>query len=430
MTRRLDEIADMGFDVLYLPPIHPIGLQFRKGPNNSLMAGPDDPGSPWAIGSELGGHTAILPELGTLADFQELVRKAASLKMDVALDIAFQCSPDHPWVKEHPEWFTIRPDGSIRYAENPPKKSQDIHPINFESEDWQNLWNALRDVFLYWVAQGVTIFRVDNPHTKPFAFWEWCLAEVREKHPECIFLSEAFTRPKLMKRLAKAGFTQSYTYFTWRNDKPGLTEYFTELTRSECREYLRPNLFANTPDILHAFLQDGGPVAFRIRLILAATLGASYGIYGPPFEICDNKPMKPGSEEYLNSEKYEIRTWDRDRPGNLRPLLRRVNHIRHLNRALHANETLQFHEIDNPNLIAYSKVTADRSNRILTIVNLDPWNTQIGSLKIEMSYFDLNPSREYFAHDLLTGDIYTWRGGQAYIELAPERTAHIFRLEG
>lgn len=430
VIRRLDEIADMGFDVLYLPPIHPIGHQFRKGPNNILVAGPDDPGSPWAIGSELGGHTAILPELGTLDDFHALVKKAASLKMDVALDIAFQCSPDHPWVKDHAEWFTIRPDGSIRYAENPPKKYQDIHPLNFECDDWQNLWNGLRDIFLYWAAQGVKIFRVDNPHTKPFAFWEWCLAQVRETHPECIFLSEAFTRPKLMKRLAKAGFTQSYTYFTWRNDKQGLTDYFTELTRSDCSEYLRPNLFANTPDILHAFLQDGGPVAFRIRLILAATLGASYGIYGPPFEICENKPLKPGSEEYLNSEKYEIRFWDRDRPGNLRPLLRRVNHIRHLNKALHSNEFLEFHEIDNPNLIAYSKVTEDRRNRILTIVNLDPWHTQIGRLKIEMSYFDLTPSREYFAHDLLTGDIYTWRGGQAYIELSPERTAHIFRLEG
>lgn len=430
VIRRLDEIADMGFDVLYLPPVHPIGHQFRKGPNNTLLAGPDDPGSPWAIGSALGGHTAILPELGTLDDFQALVEKAASLKMDVALDIAFQCSPDHPWVKDHPEWFTIRPDGSIRYAENPPKKYQDIHPLNFECDDWQNLWNALRDIFLYWAAQGVKIFRVDNPHTKPFAFWEWCLAQVREKHPECIFLSEAFTRPKLMKRLAKAGFTQSYTYFTWRNDKQGLTDYFTELTRTDCNEYLRPNLFANTPDILHAFLQEGGPVAFRIRLILAATLGASYGIYGPPFEICENKSLKPGSEEYLNSEKYEIRFWDRDRPGNLRPLLRRVNHIRHLNQALHSNESLEFHEIDNPNLIAYSKLTSDRRNRILTVVNLDPWHTQIGSLKIEMSYFDLSPSREYFAHDLLTGDIYTWRGDQAYIELTPERTAHIFRLEG
>lgn len=429
VIRRLDDIADMGFDVLYLPPIHPIGLQFRKGPNNSLGAGPNDPGCPWAIGSELGGHTAIHPELGTLDDFEELVDEAAKRRIEIAIDIAFQCSPDHPWLKEHPDWFTIRPDGSIRYAENPPKKYQDIHPLNFECYDWQNLWNALRDVFLYWVDKGVKIFRVDNPHTKPFPFWEWCLDEIRKTHPEVIFLSEAFTRPKLMKRLAKAGFTQSYTYFTWRNDKHGLIDYFTELTRSECREYLRPNLFVNTPDILHSFLQEGGPHAFRIRLVLAATLGATYGVYGPPFEICENKPAKPGSEEYVNSEKYEIKFWDRDRPGNIKPLIRRVNHIRKLNRALHNNETLKFHEIDNPNLIAYSKVTANRDNRILTIVNLNPYNTQVAGLTLEMNYFDISPDRDYFAHDLLTGDIYTWRGDRAYIELSPERTAHIFRLE-
>ncbi len=429
VIRRLPEIADMGFDVLYLPPIHPIGTQFRKGPNNSLVAGPDDPGSPWAIGSEAGGHTAIHAQLGTLDDFHQLVDACSKCDMEIALDIAFQCSPDHPWLKEHPEWFTIRPDGSIRYAENPPKKYQDIHPLNFECKDWQGLWNALRDIFIYWIKQGVKIFRVDNPHTKPFPFWEWCLEEIGRDHPDVIFLAEAFTRPKLMKRLAKAGFTQSYTYFTWRNDKLGLTEYFTELTQSSCNEYLRPNLFANTPDILHQFLQHGGPVAFRIRLILAATLGATYGIYGPPFELYENKPVKPNSEEYLNSEKYEIRTWDRNRPGNLKPLITRINHIRKLNTAMHSNELLKFHEVDNPSIIAYSKVTPHRSNRILTVVNLDPHQTQIGFVDVQMSHFDLSIDREYFAHDLITGDVYTWRGGKAYIELSPERTAHVFRIE-
>ena len=429
LIRRLDEIAEMGFDVLYLPPIHPIGKTFRKGPNNSVVASQGDPGSPWAIGAEDGGHTSIHRDLGRLGDFQELRKVAAGHDMEIAMDIAFQCSPDHPWLREHPEWFSIRPDGSIRYAENPPKKYQDIHPLNFECEDWRALWNALRDVFLYWIGQGVKIFRVDNPHTKPFPFWEWVLEEISREHPDVIFLAEAFTRPKLMNRLAKTGFTQSYTYFTWRNDKQGLTEYFTELTQSSCNEYLRPNLFANTPDILHEFLQHGGPNAFRIRLILAATLGATYGIYGPPFEICENRPAKPGSEEYLNSEKYEIRTWDRDRPGNLKPLIRRINHIRKLNPALHSNTMLKFHDIDNSSIITYSKVTPDRLNRILMVINLDPYQTQIGVIEIPMSYFDLSPEREYFAHDLLTGDVYRWSGGRAYIELSPDRTAHVFRLE-
>lgn len=426
---RLDEIASMGFDVLYLPPIHPIGLKFRKGPNNSLTAGENDPGSPWAIGCEFGGHTAVHPELGTIEDFQTLVEEAAKREMEIALDIAFQCAPDHPWLKEHPHWFQIRPDGSIRYAENPPKKYQDIHPLNFECEDWQNLWNALRDIFLYWAGHGVRVFRVDNPHTKPFPFWEWCLSEVQKLYPDVIFLAEAFTRPKLMKRLAKAGFTQSYTYFTWRNDKQGLIEYFQELTLTECREYFRPNLFANTPDILNDFLVQGGPIAFRIRFILAATLGATYGIYGPPFELCVNQPVKAGSEEYLDSEKYEIRHWNHEEPQSLKPLIRHVNMIRRANPALQRNETLVFHEISHPDLIAYSKIVEDRSNCILVIVNLNPNTTSVGFLKLDLSYFDINPADDFFAHDLLTDDFYRWNGSEQYIELSPERTAHIFRLE-
>lgn len=426
---RLDDIASMGFDVLYLPPIHPVGFTYRKGPNNSLTAGSDDPGSPWAIGSEQGGHTAILAELGTLDGFHQLVAESAARGIEIALDIAFQCAPDHPWLKEHPEWFQIRPDGSIRYAENPPKKYQDIHPLNFECDDWRNLWDALRDIFLYWCRQGVRVFRVDNPHTKPFPFWEWCLAEVRKEYSDAIFLSEAFTRPKLMKRLAKAGFTQSYTYFTWRNDKQGLTEYFTELTRSECREYLRPNLFTNTPDILNEFLVHGGPIAFRIRFLLAATLGATYGIYGPPFELCVNQPFKPGSEEYLDSEKYEIKHWNHDEPQSLRPLIRHVNQIRRTNAALQRNENLTFHEISHPDLIAFSKLTDDRLNRILTIVNLNPHATSIGMLKLELSHFNLDPSRDFYVHDLLTDEYFHWSGSSQYIEISPQRTAHIFSLE-
>ena len=426
---QLDDLATLGFHVIYLPPIHPIGLKFRKGPNNSLEAGPGDPGSPWAIGNEIGGHTAIHPELGTLADFHELVREAASRGMEIALDIAFQCAPDHPWLKDHPDWFKIRPDGSIRYAENPPKKYQDIHPLHFECDDWQNLWNTLRDVFIYWVRQGVKVFRVDNPHTKPFAFWEWCLAEVRNVSSDVIFLSEAFTRPKLMKRLAKAGFTQSYTYFTWRNTKADIIEYLTELTTTECREYLRPNFFANTPDILNAFLQEGGPIAFRIRLILAATLGATYGIYGPPFENCIGTPAKSGSEEYLDSEKYEIRHWNLNEPGNLRPLVRLVNEIRSANPALHQNETLKFHTIDNPNLIAYSKITENRENRILVVVNLNPFHTEIGMLELKIDYFDISPERDYFVRDLLSSDVYRWNGNRQYIEISPGRTAHLFVIE-
>jgi starch synthase (maltosyl-transferring) len=431
LQRWMGYIASMGFDVVYLPPIHPIGRTHRKGPNNSLTPGPGDPGSPWAIGGPEGGHTAIHPELGTLDDFRRLVAAAAGYGLEIALDIAFQCSPDHPWVREHPEWFKRRPDGSIQYAENPPKKYQDIYPLNFETEAWRSLWEALRDVFLYWIDQGVKIFRVDNPHTKALPFWEWCLREVWDRHSDTVFLSEAFTRPKLMKYLAKAGFTQSYTYFTWRNDKQGLTDYFTELTRSECAEYMRPNLFANTPDILHEYLQTGGRPAFITRLVLAATLGASYGIYGPPFELCVGTPVRPGSEEYLDSEKYQIRHWDLDAPWSLRDLIGRVNTIRRLNPALQENRNLRFVAVDNPQLIAYTKATPDLANVILTVVNLDPFHTQSGwlSLPLHELRIDGGDAAVYQVHDLINDARYTWRGPTNFVLLNPHHMpAHIFRV--
>jgi starch synthase (maltosyl-transferring) len=428
---RLPYIASMGFDIVYLPPIHPIGEAFRKGPNNSLEPGPGDPGSPWAIGSDQGGHTAVHPELGTLADFDHLVASAARFGLEIALDIAFQCSPDHPWVREHPEWFKTRPDGTIQYAENPPKKYQDIYPLNFETEHWRSLWEALRDVFLFWIGHGVQVFRVDNPHTKALPFWEWCLREVWDRHPQTIFLSEAFTRPKVMKYLAKSGFTQSYTYFTWRNDKQGLTDYFTELTRSECAEYMRPNLFANTPDILHEYLQTGGRPAFLSRLVLAATLSATYGIYGPPYELCVGTPVRPGSEEYLDSEKYQVRHWDLDAPWSLREFISRVNTIRRLNPALHSTRNVRFVHVDNPQLIAYTKATPDLANVILTVVNLDPFHTQAGWLTLPLDELRLDggDAAVYQVHDLINDARYTWRGPSNFVLLNPHQVpAHIFRI--
>jgi len=426
---RLPYVAGMGFDILYLPPIHPIGRSFRKGPNNALESKPDDPGSPWAIGSEEGGHTAIHPELGTFEDFDHLVKAAEQHGLKVALDIAFQCSPDHPWVKEHPEWFRHRPDGSIKYAENPPKKYQDIYPLEFEGPAWRSLWEALRDVFLFWAERGVTIFRVDNPHTKPFGFWDWCIDEIKERYPEAIFLSEAFTRPKVMKRLAKGGFTQSYTYFTWRNTKADLVEYLTELSRTECREYMRPNFFANTPDILHEYLQTGGPAAFQIRFVLASTLAASYGIYGPPFEQCIGLPLRPGSEEYLHSEKYQIRHWDLNAPGNLSGFIRRVNQIRQEHPALQNLESLRFHHVDNDQLIAYSKTSRDGSDRILVFVNLDPRHAQSGWTSLNLEDLALAPHDEYTVRDLLDGAEYRWHGPGNFVMLDPNKCpAHIFQL--
>jgi starch synthase (maltosyl-transferring) len=371
----LPYVASMGFDVLYLPPVHPIGRSFRKGRNNSLTPEPGDPGSPWAIGSADGGHTAIEPGLGTIDDFDRFVASASRHGLEIALDIAFQASPDHPYVREHPAWFRHRPDGTIKYAENPPKKYQDIYPFDFDTGDWESLWLELKRVFEFWIAHGVTIFRVDNPHTKPYRFWEWVIRELRAAHPDVIFLSEAFTRPKVMRHLAKAGFSQSYSYFTWRNTREEIVAYFTELTATPVREYMRPNLFANTPDILHAYLQRGGRPAFQVRLVLAATLGASYGIYSG-FELAENAAVREGSEEYLDSEKYQIRTRNFRDAGSLAELIARINAIRRDHPALHQDWNLAFHSTDNVELLAYSKRSMDGTDLVLVVVNLDPVNMQ------------------------------------------------------
>jgi starch synthase (maltosyl-transferring) len=425
---RLPAIAAMGFDVLYLPPIHPIGRSFRKGPNNSLTAGPNDPGSPWAIGAAEGGHRAIHPDLGTLDDFAHFVAAARQAGLEIALDLAFQCSPDHPYVREHPEWFRHRPDGTIKYAENPPKKYQDIYPLDFECAEWRALQDELIDVVLFWIARGVSVFRVDNPHTKPFRFWERLIREVKERHPSTIFLSEAFTRPKVMRYLAKCGFSQSYTYFTWRNTKHELTEYFTELMHSPAREYMRPNLFANTPDILHEFLQFGGRPAFQIRLILAATLGATYGIYGPAFELCEHRAI-PGTEEYLDSEKYQIRYWDLDQPHNLRGLITRINRIRRENPALQSDWSLLFVANDNDKLLSYIKSTPDRSNMLLTVVSLDPHHTQSGWIHVPVERLGLPWEEPYQVHDLLTDERFLWNGSTNFVKLDPHQLpAHVFRI--
>jgi starch synthase (maltosyl-transferring) len=416
----LARIADLGFDVVYLPPIHPIGASFRKGRNNSLDARPDDPGSPWAIGSEHGGHTAIDPGLGTMDDFEAFRAEAGRLGMEVALDLAWQCSPDHPWVREHPEWFRHRPDGTIKYAENPPKKYQDIYPLDFENEEWPSMWTALLDVARFWIDRGIRIFRVDNPHTKTFGFWEWFVDEIHAFAPDAIFLSEAFTRPAPMRYLAKSGFTQSYTYFTWRNSKTELTDYFTELTGTELAEYLRPNLFANTPDILHAYLQHGGRPAFEARLILAATLGASYGIYSG-FELCERQALAPGSEEYADSEKYQIRKRNWQQPGNINELVCRINRIRREHPALQFDRSLRFIGTDNPEIIAYTKQHGD--DRLLIVVNLDPHHVQHG-------FVDAPVDAEQFpVTDLLDDTTYTWHRPRNYVRLDPGiRQGHVFRL--
>lgn len=422
----LPYVAEMGFDVLYFPPIHPIGLAFRKGKNNALTAEPGDSGSPWAIGSTEGGHKSIHPQLGTLKEFRSLVAKARNYGIDIALDIAFQCSPDHPYVKEHPSWFLRRPDGTIQYAENPPKKYQDIYPFNFETDDWQSLWEELKSVMLFWIEQGVTIFRVDNPHTKSFLFWEWAINDIKQQYPETIFLSEAFTRPKVMYKLAKLGFTQSYTYFAWRNTKGELTDYLTELTRTEVREFFRPNVWPNTPDILNEYLQSGGRPAFMIRFVLAATLAASYGIYGPAFELCLNAPREPGSEEYLDSEKYEIKHWNLNVPYSLRMLIGQVNRIRREYPALQGNENLHFHHVDNEQIICYSKQTDDRSNVMVMVVNLDPYYTQSGWVGLALDVLGLDHHRPYQMHDLVSDKRFLWHGGHNYVELSPNMPAHIF----
>ncbi len=425
----LPRIAHMGFDIVYLPPVHPIGRSFRKGKDGGLQVRPEDPGSPWAIGSEAGGHKAVHPELGTLEDFRNLVGQARALGLDVALDIAFQCSPNHPYVREHPQWFRHRPDGTIQYAENPPKKYQDIYPLDFETEDWRALWVELKSIFEFWIDQGVRVFRVDNPHTKPFRFWEWCLGELKGRWPELIFLSEAFTRPRVMYYLAKLGFTQSYNYFPWRNHKRELEKYFTELTQTEVREYFRPNLWPNTPDILTEYLQYGGAPAFMTRLILAGTLGASYGIYGPPFEAREHRAREIGSEEYRDSEKYEVRHWDLPRSGPFQELITRLNRARRENPALRQNGTLRFHEIDNEQLLAYSKRSVDGENLILTVVNLDPHYRQSGFLTLAPELWGLPPTGTYQVHELLTDERYLWSGARNYVELDPQYVpAHVFRL--
>ena len=419
---RLPEIEAMGFDVLYFPPIHPIGMTERKGKNNALAAEPDDVGSPWAIGAKEGGHKAIHPQLGSFDEFHELIGQSQRRGISVALDIAFQCSPDHPYVREHPEWFRQRPDGTVQYAENPPKKYQDIYPFDFETRDWRGLWQELKSIFEFWIGHGVEIFRVDNPHTKSFAFWEWCIGELKAKHPELIFLSEAFTRPRVMHKLAKLGFTQSYTYFTWRNTRLELTQYFTELTRDPSREYFRPNVWPNTPDILHETLQHGGRPAFIVRVVLAATLAANYGLYGPAFELMEHEPREPGSEEYRHSEKYQIRRWDRSRSDSLSELIGRLNRIRHENAALQSDWSLQFHPADNDQLLVYSKQSG--SNLILVAVNLDPRYVQSGWVD-----FAWGEGRTYEVEDLLGGGRYTWAGRRNFLQLNPQTLpAHVFRV--
>jgi starch synthase (maltosyl-transferring) len=428
VEKLLPYVASMGFDVLYLPPVHPIGVTERKGPNNNPKSAQGDPGSPWAIGGAEGGHKAIHPELGTLEDFKRLIAKAGEHGIEIALDIAFQTTPDHPYVREHPEWFLKRPDGSIQYAENPPKKYQDIYPFHFESDAGTALATELRGVIEYWISQSVRIFRVDNPHTKPFPFWEGLIQEIRRLRPDVIFLAEAFTRPKVMYRLAKLGFTQSYNYFPWRNSKLELMEYFTELSQPPVSDFFRANLWPNTPDILPEYLQFGGRAGFMVRLVLAATLGASYGIYGPAFELMDARPREPGSEEYLDSEKYQVRQWNRDEPASLRDFIALVNRIRRENAPLQSDRGLKFHTTDNDTLLAYSK-TKEGGDSVLVVANVDPHHTQAGWLQLDLRNLGLPESGPFQVHDLLSGARFLWQGPRNYVSLDPTHSpAHIFRI--
>ena len=425
----LPYVASMGFDVLYLPPIHPIGTTGRKGANNRALAREDEPGSPWAIGGEAGGHKSVHPALGTLEDFRRLVLRAQDMGLEIALDVAFQCSPDHPYVHEHPEWFLKRPDGSIQHAENPPKQYEDIYPFWFESPAWEPLWNELRSIIEHWIAQGVRIFRIDNPHTKPFAFWEWLLREVRRERPDVIFLAEAFTRPQLMYRLAKAGFNQSYNYFPWRNTKQELSDYFSRLAAPPVCEFFRASLWPSTPDILTEYLQFGGRPAFTVRLVLAATLGASYGIYGPAFELMEGRAREPGSEEFLDSEKYQLRTWDRAASHSLKDLITRVNRIRRENPALQSDRGLTFHPVENDSIIAYSKAGEHTQDAMLVVANLDPHHLQSGWLQLDLPALGVAPGVTFQAHDLLSGARYLWRDARNYVALDPQHApAHILRI--
>jgi starch synthase (maltosyl-transferring) len=423
--RRLRDIHALGFDVVYLAPIHPIGLTNRKGANNTVRANPGDPGSPWAIGSPAGGHTAIEPALGTLDDFDRFVHAAGALGMEVALDLAIQCSPDHPWVKDHPDWFYRRPDGTIRFAENPPKKYEDIYPVNFDTADWRRLWDALREVVRFWVSHGVKIFRVDNPHTKPIGFWTWLIAEIHRESPEAIFLAEAFTRPPMMRGLGKRGFTQSYTYFTWRNTKAELTEYLTELLAPDMASSYRPNFFANTPDILPPILQQGGRPAFKSRLVLAATLSPSYGIYSG-YELCENAAI-PGREEYLHSEKYEIKVRDWQAPGNLNDFIRRVNLARRENPALHLFDNLRFLQVDDEHLLAYVKSTPGHTHAVIVVVNLDPFAAHASTVHVPAEVLGLAPGARYEVRDVMTDQRYEW-GESNFVSLDPVagEPAHVF----
>jgi len=435
---QLDYVAELGFDILYLPPIHPIGTSFRKGPNNAETAGPADVGSPWAIGAASGGHTSVHPDLGTLADLRELVDSAGEMGIEVGLDLAFQCAPDHPWVSEHPEWFRHRPDGTIQYAENPPKRYQDIYPFDFDTDAWRDLWDGLLGVAEFWMDQGVRVFRVDNPHTKPFAFWEWFIAQLRRRDPDVILLSEAFTRPEVMRRLTKVGFTQSYSYFTWRVAKHELIEYAHEVLIGDGADAFRPSFWPNTPDILPSHLHGAGRGMFAVRHLLAATLSASYGIYGPAFELGDNRPAGNDKEEYLDSEKYQLRRWDLDDPNSLRDQIARVNQIRHRQLALHTNRTLRFHAVANDRMLAYSKSTHEgpdpeptrpHRNPVLVIVNLDDVDVQRANLDLDLSALGIDASRPYDAHDLLTDQRFVWTGPQPFVELHPgEQPGHVLRI--
>lgn len=430
---RLPQIAAMGFDVVYLPPIHPIGRVRRKGRNNALSAAPGDVGSPWAIGAEEGGHLDILPALGTPADFRRLVARAGELGMELALDIAFQCAPDHPWVADHPAWFRWRQDGSVQYAENPPKKYQDIYPFNFESDDWVGLWLALKGVFEHWIGEGVRIFRVDNPHTKAFPFWEWAITEIKRDHPDVLFLAEAFTRPKVMHRLAKLGFSQSYTYYTWRHTREELTAYFTELADGPGRDYFRPNAWPNTPDILNEQLHGAPRAMFMTRLLLAATLSGNYGVYGPAYELMESTPRDAGGEEYLDSEKYQLRHWPTDRPDSLHEFITRVNRARHDHAALqglHAElAPLRFFDTDNPQLIAYARRSLHGSSAVIVVVNLDAQHRQTGWVQVDAAWLGLDRSAGFVVDDLLSGERYTWQAGANFVILDPAGLpAHLLHL--
>jgi starch synthase (maltosyl-transferring) len=428
---RLAAVAEMGFDVVYFPPIHPIGRQYRKGPNNTLTAGPEDVGSPWAIGGPEGGHTAIHPDLGTFTDFEDVVHQAHELGMEIALDYALQCSPDHPWVTEHPEWFHHRPDGSIAYAENPPKKYQDIYPINFwpdKEADRKALWDACKGILDFWIAKGVRIFRVDNPHTKPMAFWEWCIAAVQEEHPDVLFLAEAFTRPKVMAKLAEVGFSQSYTYYTWRTEADEIQEYLEELAHSPKADYMRPNFWPNTPDILAHPLRNGTPAAFKLRAVLAAMLTPSYGVYSG-YELIENEPMSDANEEYFHSEKYELRRRNWDDPRSIADCLTRINEIRRRHPALQRLRNIEFHRTTNPHLLAFSKRTDDGADVVLTVVNLDPWNAQEGTLALELDELGLPWDRPFEAYDEMTNQSFTWQGPEPYVRLDPYHdVAHVLAL--